>query len=90
MTAYGQSKIAFGRVALKLDRRSEQHGWSISSNLSHPGIALETDPSSTESRPCYRRIATLRSRSMCFHCEATRCVCLCKRGAQLVLALMLV
>jgi len=37
--AYSQSKIAFGLFALELQRRSEQHGWGITSNLSHPGIA---------------------------------------------------
>jgi NAD(P)-dependent dehydrogenase (short-subunit alcohol dehydrogenase family) len=37
--AYSQSKIAFGLFALELQRRSEQHGWGITSNLSHPGVA---------------------------------------------------
>jgi len=37
--AYSQSKIAFGLFALELQRRSAQHGWGITSNLSHPGIA---------------------------------------------------
>ncbi|MFF7293757.1 SDR family oxidoreductase [Microbacterium sp. NPDC008134] len=37
--AYSQSKIAFGMFGLELDRRSEAHGWGITSNLSHPGIA---------------------------------------------------
>jgi NAD(P)-dependent dehydrogenase (short-subunit alcohol dehydrogenase family) len=39
MRAYSQSKIAFGLFALELDRRSRAHGWGITSNLSHPGIA---------------------------------------------------
>lgn len=39
MRAYSQSKIAFGLFALELDRRSQAHGWGITSNLSHPGIA---------------------------------------------------
>lgn len=39
MRAYSQSKIAFGLFGLELDRRSEAHGWGITSNLSHPGIA---------------------------------------------------
>ncbi|WP_334148643.1 SDR family oxidoreductase [Microbacterium sp.] len=39
MTAYSQSKIAFGLFGLELDRRSEAAGWGITSNLSHPGIA---------------------------------------------------
>ncbi|GAA1083887.1 SDR family oxidoreductase [Tsukamurella spumae] len=37
--AYSQSKIAFGLFGLELDRRSRQHDWGISSNLSHPGVA---------------------------------------------------
>jgi NAD(P)-dependent dehydrogenase (short-subunit alcohol dehydrogenase family) len=39
MRAYSQSKIAFGMFGLELDRRSRAHGWGISSNLSHPGVA---------------------------------------------------
>lgn len=39
MNAYSQSKIAFGQFALELDRRSDAHGWGITSNLSHPGVA---------------------------------------------------
>ncbi|MFH9044858.1 SDR family oxidoreductase [Streptomyces sp. NPDC017966] len=39
MKAYSQSKIAFGLFGLELDRRSRAHGWGITSNLSHPGIA---------------------------------------------------
>ncbi|WP_327358319.1 SDR family oxidoreductase [Streptomyces sp. NBC_01304] len=37
--AYSQSKIAFGLFGLELDRRSQAHGWGITSNLSHPGVA---------------------------------------------------
>ncbi|MFK0402907.1 SDR family oxidoreductase [Microbacterium sp. NPDC090225] len=37
--AYSQSKIAFGVFGLELDRRSAAHGWGITSNLSHPGVA---------------------------------------------------
>ncbi|MFI5721029.1 SDR family oxidoreductase [Nocardia sp. NPDC051750] len=37
--AYSQSKIAFGLFGLELDRRSKAHGWAITSNLSHPGVA---------------------------------------------------
>ncbi|WP_280423472.1 SDR family oxidoreductase [Nocardia carnea] len=37
--AYSQSKIAFGLFGLELDRRSKAHGWGITSNLSHPGVA---------------------------------------------------
>ncbi|MFE6280967.1 SDR family oxidoreductase [Streptomyces sp. NPDC057877] len=39
MKAYSQSKIAFGLLALELDRRSRADGWDITSNLSHPGVA---------------------------------------------------
>ncbi|MDQ0644382.1 SDR family oxidoreductase [Microbacterium murale] len=39
MRAYSQSKIAFGLFGLELERRSQAHGWGITSNLSHPGIA---------------------------------------------------
>ncbi|MEV0613492.1 SDR family oxidoreductase [Nonomuraea sp. NPDC050404] len=37
--AYSQSKIAFGLFGLELDRRSKAHGWGITSNLAHPGVA---------------------------------------------------
>ncbi|WP_306367150.1 SDR family oxidoreductase [Nocardiopsis sp. CC223A] len=39
MRAYSQSKIAFGLFGLELQRRSRTHGWGITSNLSHPGVA---------------------------------------------------
>jgi NAD(P)-dependent dehydrogenase (short-subunit alcohol dehydrogenase family) len=39
MRAYAQSKIAFGLFGLELERRSAAHGWGITSNLSHPGVA---------------------------------------------------
>lgn len=39
MRAYSQSKIAFGLFGLELDRRSKAHGWGITSNLAHPGVA---------------------------------------------------
>lgn len=39
MRAYSQSKIALGLFALELGRRSEAHGWGITSTLSHPGVA---------------------------------------------------
>ncbi|MEU8193349.1 SDR family oxidoreductase [Microbispora amethystogenes] len=39
MKAYSQSKIAFGLFGIELDRLSRTHGWGITSNLSHPGIA---------------------------------------------------
>ncbi len=37
--AYSQSKIALGLFGLELERRSQAHGWNITSNLSHPGVA---------------------------------------------------
>ncbi|QCR20432.1 SDR family oxidoreductase [Agrococcus sp. SGAir0287] len=39
MAAYRQSKIAYGLFGLELARRSERHGWGITSVLSHPGVA---------------------------------------------------
>lgn len=38
--AYSQSKISNLQFALELNRRSEAFGWGITSNASHPGIAL--------------------------------------------------
>ncbi len=37
--AYSSSKIAVGLFGLELDRRSAAHGWGITSNLAHPGVA---------------------------------------------------
>ncbi|NKY58252.1 SDR family oxidoreductase [Nocardia flavorosea] len=37
--AYSQSKIALGLFGLELDHRSKAHGWGITSNLAHPGVA---------------------------------------------------
>ena len=37
--AYSQSKIAVGLFGLELDRRSRAHGWGITSNIAHPGVA---------------------------------------------------
>src|SRR6185369_10714723 len=37
LRAYSQSKIAFGLFGL--DRQSKAHGWGVTSNLSHPGVA---------------------------------------------------
>ncbi|WAP54922.1 SDR family oxidoreductase [Streptomyces sp. S465] len=39
MKAYSQSKIALGLFGLELDRLSQAHGWGITSNLAHPGVA---------------------------------------------------
>lgn len=38
MKAYSSSKILLGLWALELDRQSNQRGWGIRSNLSHPGV----------------------------------------------------
>jgi NAD(P)-dependent dehydrogenase (short-subunit alcohol dehydrogenase family) len=38
-SAYSQSKIALGLFGLELDRRSRAHGWGITSNIAHPGVA---------------------------------------------------
>ncbi|GLY93817.1 SDR family oxidoreductase [Actinoplanes sp. NBRC 103695] len=40
MRAYSHSKIAFGLFGLELDRRSRAGGWGITSNISHPGLAV--------------------------------------------------
>jgi len=37
--AYSSSKIALGLFGLELARRSVAHGWGITSNISHPGVA---------------------------------------------------
>ncbi len=37
--AYKQSKIAVGLFGLELSRRSQDAGWGITSNISHPGVA---------------------------------------------------
>lgn len=39
MRAYQQSKVAFGLFGLELARRSRRHGWGVTSNLAHPGVA---------------------------------------------------
>ena len=39
MRAYSQSKIAFGLFGLELERRSQAHGWGITSLVAHPGVA---------------------------------------------------
>ncbi|WP_345801226.1 SDR family oxidoreductase [Microbacterium sp. AZCO] len=38
--AYGASKLALSLFALELGRRSAASGWGITTNLSHPGIAI--------------------------------------------------
>ena len=37
--AYGQSKLAMLMFALELQRQSDAHGWSLTSNAAHPGWA---------------------------------------------------
>ncbi|GAB2625551.1 short chain dehydrogenase [Paractinoplanes abujensis] len=70
MRAYSQSKIAFGLFGLELQRRSEAHGWGITSNLSHPGVAptslLAARPELGRgaSIPQYRLIQGLSSRGI--------------------------
>jgi len=70
MRAYSQSKIAFGLFGLELDRRSEAHGWGITSNLSHPGVAptslLAARPElgRSEDTPHIRRIRALSARGI--------------------------
>jgi NAD(P)-dependent dehydrogenase (short-subunit alcohol dehydrogenase family) len=70
MRAYSQSKIAFGLFGLELDRRSTAHGWGITSNLSHPGVAptslLAARPEigRGEDTPHIRRIRTLSARGI--------------------------
>jgi NAD(P)-dependent dehydrogenase (short-subunit alcohol dehydrogenase family) len=70
MRAYSQSKIAFGLFGLELDRRSKAHGWGITSNLSHPGVAptslLAARPElgRNEDTPHIRRIRALSARGI--------------------------
>ncbi|WP_280402134.1 SDR family oxidoreductase [Nocardia carnea] len=68
--AYSQSKIAFGLFGLELDRRSRAHGWGITSNVSHPGVAptslLAARPElgRTSDTPRVRLIRALSSRGI--------------------------
>jgi NAD(P)-dependent dehydrogenase (short-subunit alcohol dehydrogenase family) len=39
MRAYSSSKIALGLFGVELHRRSAEAGWSLVSNLSHPGVS---------------------------------------------------
>ncbi|MCY1136425.1 SDR family oxidoreductase [Actinoplanes sp. Pm04-4] len=70
MRAYSQSKIAFGLFGLELQRRSEAHGWGITSNLAHPGVAptnlLGARPEMGRNRttPQLRLIQALSSRGI--------------------------
>jgi len=72
MKAYRQSKIAFGLFAVELDRRSRAHGWGITSNLSHPGVAptnlLAARPEVGRSRETMgrRMIGALSARGVLF------------------------
>lgn len=70
MRAYSQSKIAFGLFGLELDRRSTAHGWGVTSNLSHPGVAptslLAARPElgRSEDTPYIRLIRALSARGI--------------------------
>ncbi|WP_371403476.1 SDR family oxidoreductase [Kribbella sp. NBC_00662] len=70
MRAYSQSKIAFGLFGVELERRSKAHGWGITSNLSHPGVAptslLAARPELGRSRdtPQVRMIRALSARGI--------------------------
>lgn len=70
--AYSQSKIAVGLFGLELDRRSKTHGWGITSNLSHPGVAptnlLAARPELGRDRdtPRVRLIRALSARGILF------------------------
>ena len=61
MGAYSQSKIAFGLFGLELDRRSKAHGWGITVNLSHPGVA---PTSLLDVRPEIGRTEAVRARRL--------------------------
>lgn len=70
MAAYRQSTIAFGLFGLELQRRSAAHGWGITSNLSHPGVAptnllsARAELGRTEATPGRRMIAWLSARGL--------------------------
>lgn len=65
MHAYSQSKIAYGLFGLELARRSDDLGWGITSNLSHPGVvptsllAARPEVGRVEDTAEIRRIRTL-------------------------------
>ena len=70
MASYRQSKIALGLFGLELQRRSVAHGWGITSNLSHPGVAptnllaARADLGRAEETPSRRMIAWLSARGI--------------------------
>jgi NAD(P)-dependent dehydrogenase (short-subunit alcohol dehydrogenase family) len=70
--AYSQSKIAVGLFGLELQRRSQAHGWGLTSNLSHPGVAptslLAPRPELGRTRPTprLRLIRALSARGILF------------------------
>lgn len=39
MTAYAQSKLAMLMFAIELQRRSDRHGWGLTSTAAHPGFS---------------------------------------------------
>ncbi|MEU1971952.1 SDR family oxidoreductase [Microbacterium sp. NPDC019599] len=57
--AYGASKAALSLFALELGRRSADAGWAITTNLSHPGIAITNIAPAEllESRSVWARLA---------------------------------
>jgi NAD(P)-dependent dehydrogenase (short-subunit alcohol dehydrogenase family) len=61
MTAYRQSKIAYGLFGLELGRRSRAHGWGITSALAHPGVA---PTSLLAARPELGRSSAARGRGL--------------------------
>ena len=53
-TAYNQSKLAVLMFALELQRRSDAHGWGLTSTAAHPGFArtnLMTTMSDADGKP---------------------------------------
>jgi NAD(P)-dependent dehydrogenase (short-subunit alcohol dehydrogenase family) len=70
--AYSQSKIAFGLFGLELHRRSQAGGWGITSNLSHPGVAITNltaahpEMGLTRAAPQRRLIQALSRRGIIF------------------------
>jgi NAD(P)-dependent dehydrogenase (short-subunit alcohol dehydrogenase family) len=59
LSAYASSKTALSHFGLELGRRSAERGWGITTNLSHPGIAITNiGPAALrESRNPFARLA---------------------------------
>ncbi len=68
--AYSSSKIAQGLFAMELHRRSEEGGWGVRSNLSHPGVTptnlLAAQPQAGRDKPTrsFRVITALSRRGI--------------------------